>query len=196
MVRSGGPAMTDRRDSVLRAFLDAFLFGLRPFDRAAWRQALISEDAQGLDFRTLAITRAVLQDLDVARTGHAVFGDLLFFLGQRPPQHKQLANVLDRCGIEFIGQGLEYCFPSCTVIGLNTYLDQPVRIERSVRFFFDSRCQTVRTYHHDSIQVVCLGALVFALGGSELYLSHDLIIGGVRHQVNLMPLRSEDNQCI
>ena len=85
--------------------------------------------------------------------------------------------MLDRRCIELICQYLENRLATSPVVGLDSDLDKAVRIECSVSFFFYSGCQAVRADHDDGVQVVRLGALVFALGGGKLYLSHVLIIG-------------------
>ncbi len=57
----------------LAAFLDTgFGFGFGPFDVAARRQALVTQNTQGFDFRTGA-SAAEFQNLDVTWAGHAVF---------------------------------------------------------------------------------------------------------------------------
>jgi 23S rRNA (uridine2552-2'-O)-methyltransferase len=165
----------------LRTFLDAALFWLGALDAAARRQALVAEHAQGLDFGPLAVTRAVFQHFDIARAGHAVKADLFFFFWQGPPQHQQLADVLDRGRIQVIGQRLKNLFAAGPVIGLHSHLDKPVGIERCIDFFLDRSGQAVRANHDDCVEVMRLGAVVFALGRGKLYLSHASIIGVVRH---------------
>lgn len=165
--------------SVLRSFFDAALLRLGAFDGAARRQALVAEHTQGFDLGPLAIARAVFQHFDITRSGHAVFVDGFFFFRNGPPQHQQLANVLDRGRMQLVGQGLKDRFAAGPVIGLHPHFDEAVRLERRIGFFLDRVGQPVGADHHDSIEVMRVGAVVFALGRGKLYLSHAPIIGGV-----------------
>ena len=81
--------------------------------------------------------------------------------------------------MKLFGQCLENRLSSGTVVGLHTHLDEPMRAERCVGFFFDGRSEPIGADHHDRIQVVSFGAVIFALCGSKLYLSHAAIIGAV-----------------
>jgi hypothetical protein len=83
---------------------DRFLLGLGALDLAAGCQALVAQHAQDFDFGALAATFAVLEDLELARAGHAVFIDRFFFFGLGAPQHQQFADVLDGRGVQFGGQ--------------------------------------------------------------------------------------------
>ena len=159
--------------SVLRAFLDADLLpGLGAFDAAARGEALVAKHPQGLDFRPLAVARAVFQYLHIARAGHAVFADLFLFFGNRPPEHQQLANVLNGRGVKFLGQRAEHVFAAWSVVRLDPYLDQAMGGQGSVDFLFYVVCEAVGANHHDGIEVVRFSAVVFALGRGKLYLSH------------------------
>jgi 23S rRNA (uridine2552-2'-O)-methyltransferase len=165
------------KKSVLRAFLQAALLRFGAFDRAARRQALVAEHAQGFDFGALAVAGTVFQHLDIARAGHAVFVGLLFLLRQGAPQHQQLADVLDRGGIQLVCQRLENHLATGAVIRLDTHLDEPMCVQRRIGLFFNRIGQAVRAEHDNGVEVVCFGAVVLALGGGKLYLSHASIIG-------------------
>ena len=70
-------------------------------------------------FGALAAALAVFQDLEVARAGHAVFircGTL--FLRLWPPQHQELADMLNGRCTELVCQRLKHGFPGRAVIGL------------------------------------------------------------------------------
>lgn len=163
----------------MRALLHAALFRLGAFDAAARGEALVAEHAQGFDFGPLAVARTVFQHLDVARAGHPVRVFLFFLFGQGSPQHQQLADVLDRRGAELVGQGLENFLAEGPVVRLHPYFDESVRVERCVDFLFDGSSQATGANHYYRVEVVCVGAVIFALGRSKLYLSHASIIGGV-----------------
>ena len=60
-------------DLGLIALFDRLLLDLGALDLTARCQALIAQDAQCFDFRALAAAAAVLQDLKIAGSGHAVF---------------------------------------------------------------------------------------------------------------------------
>ena len=64
----------------LVALFDGFLFDFGAFDLSARGQSLIAQHPQGFDFRALATALAVFQDLEVTRTGFAVFVDLFDFV--------------------------------------------------------------------------------------------------------------------
>ena len=87
--------------------------------------------------------------------------------------------MLDRRGIEFVCQGLEDLLAAGPVVGLHPYLDQTVGVQRRVGFFFNCGREAVGAKHHNGIEVVCFGAVCFALGGGKLYLGHVPIIGAV-----------------
>ena len=59
--------------------------------------------------------------------------------------------MLDRGGMKFTRQCLENSLATGTVVGLHFYLDQAVRIECCVSFFFDSVCQAVRADHDNGV---------------------------------------------
>ena len=84
--------------------------------------------------------------------------------------------MLNRRGIEFIGQAGQHAFTRRPVIGKNPYFDQAVGIECRVNFFFDIGGQTVAADHDHRIQVVRFGPVDFALGGCELDEGHKGII--------------------
>src|SRR5256885_215112 len=75
----------DAADSVCLALLDRLLLGLGALDLAACRQALVAQHADLLDLGLLAGALAELEQLDIARTGHAVLVDgfFLFWHGDR-----------------------------------------------------------------------------------------------------------------
>lgn len=162
----------------MRALLHAALFRLGAFDTAARGESLVAEYAQGLDLGPLAVARTVFQYLDVARAWHPVRVFLFFLFGQRPPQHQQFANVLDRRGIKIVGQSLENLFTDGPVVRLYPHFDESVRVERCVDFLFDGSSQAGGANHHHRVEVVCFGAVILVLGGSKLYLSHTSIIAG------------------
>jgi 23S rRNA (uridine2552-2'-O)-methyltransferase len=85
--------------------------------------------------------------------------------------------VLDRGGIQLVCQRLKNRFAAGAVIRLNSHLDEPVGIEGRIGFFFNRVGQAVRAEHDNGVEVVCFGAVVLALGGGKLYLSHVPIIG-------------------
>jgi 23S rRNA (uridine2552-2'-O)-methyltransferase len=170
------------------------LLRLGAFDGAARRQALVAEHAKGFDLGPLAIARAVFQHFDIARSGHAVFVDSFFFFRNGPPQHQQLANVLDRGRIQFVRQGLKDLFASSPVVGLHPHFDEAVRIERRIGFFLDGIGQAVGANHHDRVEVMSLSPVFFALGRGKLYLSHAPIIGGVYETtIGIMEVNAKTN---
>ena len=154
--------------SGLAALLDAGLLGFGALDLAAGRQALVAQHAQHLDFGALTTTFAELEHLDVARAGHAVlvFGTLLDRFGA--PEHQQLADVLDRGGVELVRQRLEDGFALGTVVGEDAHLDQAVGLEGGVGFLLDGGRQAVAADHHDRVEVMGLGTEFLAFGGGEL----------------------------
>ena len=85
--------------------------------------------------------------------------------------------MLDRRGVKFVCQSLKNRFTASAIVRLHPNLDEAVRIERRIGFFSDRIGESVGAEHHDSIEMVCFGAVVLALSGSKLYLSHRLIIG-------------------
>lgn len=165
----------------LAALLDAHgWFGFGAFDIATSGQSLVAQDPQGFDLGTLPGALAVFQDLKVPGAWHAVFIDHFFFFRLWAPEHQQFADVLNWCRVELVGQGLKHGVACRAVIGENAYFDEPMGVERSVNFFFDVGSQTISTDHDDGIKVVGEGAMVFALGGSELDLGHVGIISPAR----------------
>ena len=113
------------------------MFRLCTFDFAALGQTLVTQHPEGFDFRTLTATAAVFQHLEVARASHAVFvvGAIFLDIRNRAPQYQQFADVLNRCGAEFICQGLKHGFAGDAVIPQNADFDQTVGIEGGVDFF-------------------------------------------------------------
>ena len=101
---------------------------------------------------------------------------LLDFLGLRPPQDQQFADVLDGRGAELVGQLGEHGFACGTVIAQHTDFDQAVGIQGRFGFLDDGRGQPIAADHDDGIEVVGIGAKNFALGRCELYLGHPRII--------------------
>ena len=143
---------------------------------------MIAQHAKGFDFGALTGALAVFQHLEVARAGHAVLVHGFFFFDVRlgPPQHQQLANVLDGRGAEFIGQGLEHGFAGDAVVREHADFDQAVGVEGGVNFFFNVNGQAVATDHDHGVQVVRLGAVDFALGGGKLNMGHAGIIRAMK----------------
>jgi len=85
--------------------------------------------------------------------------------------------VLNRCGIEFVSQGLEHGFARGPVVRKDADLDQSVGIQSSVGFFFDSGGKPISTHHDHRVKVVRVGAVFFTLGRGQLNLGHAGIIG-------------------
>ena len=162
----------------MATLLDRLHLGFGTLDLAAGCQPLIPQNAQSLDFGPLATAFAVLQHLEVAWTGHAVFINGFFLLGRRAPKDKKLADVLDGRGIEVVGQCLVHQFTGGAVIAEHPDLDQLMGGQRGVGFLEDSRCQAIAADHDDRVKVVCFGTVNLALGGSKLYLRHGRIIKG------------------
>ena len=102
--------------SGLTAFFQADLARFGAFDLAAARKPLVAKHPQCLDLGALAATLAVFEYLDVARAGHTVFVRRAFLGRQRPPQNQKFADVLDRRGMEFIGQRVKNGFSRAAVI--------------------------------------------------------------------------------
>lgn len=150
--------------------------GLGAFDVAARCQTLVAQHPQGFDLGPLARAFAEFENLDIAWTGLSVFVQGLFFGCCRAPEHNELADVLNGCGIELVGQAGEHRFAGGAVVGKNPDLDQAVRTERRVDFFFDIGSQAVAAHHDHRIQVVRFGPVDFALGGCELDEGHKGII--------------------
>ena len=153
------------------------MFRFGAFDGATRCQALVAEHAQGFDFRALAVAGTVFQHLDISRARHAVLVGLLFLFGHRSPQYQQLADVLDRGGVQFFCQGLKNRFAAGAIVRLDAHFDESMCVQRRIGFFFNRIGQAVRAEHDNGVEVVCFGAVVLALGGGKLYLSHVPIIG-------------------
>ena len=162
----------------MTAFLDRLLLGFGAFDLPAPCQALVAQYAQCFDFWTLAAALAVFQNLEVARTGHAVFVNRFFLLGHGAPQYQQLANVLDGGGIEVVGQRLVDQFTGVAVVAEYANLDQSVSAERGVGFLGDRRRQPVATDHDDRVQMMGFSPVNLALRRGKLNLRHGRIIKG------------------
>ncbi len=160
----------------MAALLDRLLFGLGALDLSAGRQALIAQHAQCFDLRPLATALAVFQDLEIARARHAVFVDRLFLFRRRAPQHQQLADVLDRRCVEFVGQRLVHQFSGGAVVAEHADLDESVGVERGVGFLDDGGRQAVTADHDDRVQMVGFGTVNLALGRGKLNLRHGRII--------------------
>jgi hypothetical protein len=84
--------------------------------------------------------------------------------------------VLDRGGVELVGQRLQHGVAGEAVVGENADLDQAVGLERRVGLFFYGRGEPVSTDHDDRIQVVSFGAVHLALGRGKLNGGHPRII--------------------
>ena len=183
-----------RGSSVGLTLLDGFLLGLGPLDLAARGEALVTEHAQLLDLGTLATPLAVLEHLDVAGAGHPVFIDSAFLHGLRPPQHQQLADVLDRRGVEFSGQLLVHQLARGAVIVENTHLDETMGVEGGVDFLLNGGGEAVAANQDHGVQVVGSGALFPALGRSQLNLGHPRIMSAARLDVIPADMRSADGK--
>lgn len=167
----------------MRAFLEAALLGrLSAFDGASRRQALVAQHPQDLDFRPLAVARAVFQHFYIAWAWHAVLTDLFFSLWHWAPQHQQLADVLNWRGAERCCRRLKHFFATGAIIRLHTDLNQPVGVERGVDFFLHASGQAVRAHHDNGVKVMCLSAVIFTLRRGKLYLSHLPIIAAGRQR--------------
>ncbi len=154
---------------------------------------MVAQHAQCFDFWALAVAAAVFQHLDIARAGHAVFADFLFFWNGRAKEHQQLANVLNRRCVEFIRQSLEHVFATRPVVRQNTDFDQAVGIERAVDFFLDAVGQTVGANHDNRVEVMRISAVIFALGRGEYYFGHVPIIDATAIAAALDP-SARDNR--
>ena len=130
------------------------------------------QHAQLLDFGTLAAARAELEHLDVARAGHAVLVDGLFLFGNRAPQHEQLADVLDRGSVEFVGKLLVDLIARGAIVVEDADLDEAVCIQGRVNFFLPGGCEAIAADHDHGVEMVGVGAVFPALGGSQLNLGH------------------------
>ncbi len=165
-----------RSGSAQLFFLDRGLLGLGPLDLAARRQALIAQDPNGLDLRALPTATAVFQDLEVTRSGLALFVQRFFLGGFGAPQHQELANVLNGCGVEAVGEGVEHAFARGAVIAQHPHLDQAMGVEGGVDLALHGVGQSVLTDHDDGFEVVRQRAVLLALSGRELNGRHGGII--------------------
>ena len=179
-----------RGSSVGLTLLDGFLLGLGPLDLAARGEALVTEHAQLLDLGALATPLAVLEHLDVAGAGHPVFIDSALLDGLRPPHNQQLADVLDGCSVEFSGQLVIHQLARGAVIVENSHLDQAMGVEGGVDFLLHGRGEAIATNQDHGVQVVGGGALVPALGRSQLNLGHPRIMSAARLDVIPAAVRS------
>ena len=128
---------------ILRTFLQAFQ--LRFFSalyRTARGQALVAQHAQHFDLWPLAIAGAVFQNLDFARSGHAVVADLFLFCGHGPPQNQELADMLNWRRVEIRAEFLKDQFSGRAFVHLRPDFYQAVGIKSCVDFFFYGGCQT------------------------------------------------------
>src|SRR5574337_1271893 len=162
-----GPAALLRRHRWPRA---------RALDLAARGQPLVAEHAQDLDLGPLAAALAVLQHLDVLRPRPAVFARRALLRRLRPPQHQQLADMLDRRGAERIGQLFEHRLARGAVVRQHAHLDQAVRVQGRVALPGHAGGQAAGADDHDRIEVVRFGAMGLALGRGQLDLCHPRII--------------------
>ncbi len=165
-----------RSGSAQLFFLDRGLLGLGPLDLAARRQALIAQDPNGLDLRPLPAPAAVFQDLEVTRPGLALFVQRFFLGGFGAPQHQELANVLDGCGVEAVGEGVKHAVARGAVIAQHPHLDQAMGVEGGVDLALHGVGQSVLTDHDDGFEVVRQRAVLLALSGRELNGRHGGII--------------------
>lgn len=160
----------------LIALFDRLLFHFGALDLAARCQALVAQDTQCFNLRPLAAAAAVLQDLKITGSGHAIFGNGFFLLRQWAPKHQQFSNVLNGRCAQVIGQLLVHGFAGNTVVTQNTNFDQAVGFEGRFSFFDNCRREAVVANHDNRIEVVRFGSVNLALGGSQLNLGHGAII--------------------
>jgi hypothetical protein len=71
---------------------------------------------------------------------------------------------------------LQHGLSGGSVIAEDPHLDQPVRSEGGVYLLLDSGAETVAPNEHDRVEMVRVGTVEFALGGSESDLGHGTII--------------------
>jgi hypothetical protein len=93
-----------------------------------------------------------------------------------PPQHEELADVLDRRGLEPVGQLSQHRLARFTCIGEDADLDEPVRIQRGIRLAHDGWRQAVGANRHHGLQVVRRGAVSTTLDGGQGKGGHRRII--------------------
>ena len=120
----------------------------------------------------LAAALAVFQHLHILGARHAVFvlGTLFFRLG--PPQHQQLADVLDGRSMKLVGQLAVDRLARRAVVAQHADLDQAVGVQRRVGFLQHRGRQAVVADHDHGVQVVRLGAVRLAFGGGEFNVRH------------------------
>ena len=160
----------------LIALFDRFLFHFGTLDLTARGQALVAQDTQCFHFRPLATAAAVLQDLKITGSGHAIFGNGFFLFRQGAPKHQQFADVLNGRSAQVIGQLVEHGFAGNAVVTQHTNFDQAVGFEGGVCFFDNGRREAIVANHDNGIEVVRFGSVNLALGGSQLNLGHSAII--------------------
>jgi hypothetical protein len=88
--------------------------------------------------------------------------------------------VLNGRGVELVGQGGRAWPHGGAIVRKDADLDQAMRLEGCVGFFFDRIGQAVTADHDDRVQVMGIGAQWFALGRGKLYLGHRRIIGDAK----------------
>ena len=88
--------------------------------------------------------------------------------------------MLNRRRIELVGEGQKHGFARCPIIGKDANFDQAVGIERRVNFFFNVGTDAIVSNQDHGVQMVGLGAVNLALGGSQLYLRHMGIIDAMK----------------
>ncbi|MPM95253.1 hypothetical protein SDC9_142407 [bioreactor metagenome] len=81
--------------------------------------------------------------------------------------------MLNRRGIQSVGQLLVHFIACGAVIVEHAHLDQAVGVERRVDLLLNAGCQTVATDHDHGVQVMRIGAVFPTLGRSELNLRHN-----------------------
>jgi hypothetical protein len=124
----------------------------------------------------LATAAAVLQDLKITGSGHAIFGNGFFLLRQGAPKHQQFSDVLNGRCAQVIGQLHVHGFAGCTVVSQNANFDQAVGFESGVSFFDNGGCEAIIANHDNGVEVVRFSSVNLALGGGQLNLGHGAII--------------------
>jgi len=93
-----------------------------------------------------------------------------FRLGQRAMHDEQLADVLDRSGIERVADALEHHVAGVAIFAEHPNLDEPMRGEVDVDLVQHRGRQAVVSDHDHGMQVMRLGPQGAALHGGELEL--------------------------
>ena len=84
--------------------------------------------------------------------------------------------MLNRRGVELIGQRMKHELALVAVVSEYADFDQAVRVQRQFGFFGDSGTQTVVTDHDHRVEVVRRSAVNFAFSRGQLDSRHTGII--------------------